>query len=119
MLVGGTSFCIYRDSGYNSRWFLEVPFQGSALSQAQKSFYKAMSSIHITIEWIFKEIKKQVYRSGLQDKYEAGRKPGRALISLLHVSEQLPQVHPPETKFKVFRVPPSVFRVPMYIHEDS
>lgn len=50
-------FCIYGDSGYNRRWYIEVPHQGSNLSAAQSAFNRAMSSVRITVEWIFKEVK--------------------------------------------------------------
>ena len=50
-------YCIYGDSGYNPRWFMEVPFQGATLSTAQLAFNKAMASVRISVEWVFKEIK--------------------------------------------------------------
>lgn len=55
--VDGVRYCIYGDSGYNARWYMEVPFQGATLSAAQKAFNKAMSSVRISVEWLFKEIK--------------------------------------------------------------
>jgi len=55
--VSGTRYCIYGDSGYNRRWYLEVPFKGTTLTPAQTAFNKAMSSIRISVEWIFKEVK--------------------------------------------------------------
>lgn len=53
----GKRYCIYGDSGYNRRWFMEVPNQGSNLTGNQKAFNKAMASVRITVEWIFKEVK--------------------------------------------------------------
>ena len=38
---------------------MEVPFQGSELSAAQRAFNKPMSSVRISVEWIFKEVKMQ------------------------------------------------------------
>ena len=35
MQMGGRQYCLYGDSGYSRRWFLEVPYQGSALSTQQ------------------------------------------------------------------------------------
>ena len=55
--IGARKFCVYSDSGYNPRWYLEVPFQGSNLSAQQRAYNKLMSSVRITVEWIFKEVK--------------------------------------------------------------
>ena len=55
--IGGKRYCIFGDSGYNRRWFMEIPFQGSNLSAQQVAFNKAVSSARITVEWIFKEVK--------------------------------------------------------------
>ena len=52
-------FCLYGESGYNRRWYMEVPFQGRELSAAQRAFNKAMSSVRIIVEWIFTEVKMQ------------------------------------------------------------
>ena len=55
--IDGKQYFIYRDSGYNRRTFMEVPFQSSNLTAAQKAFNGAMSSVRVTAEWLFKEIK--------------------------------------------------------------
>ena len=55
--ANGIRYCIYGDSGYNSRWFMEVPFQEARLTAAQKAFNTAMSAVRITVEWICKELK--------------------------------------------------------------
>ena len=55
--VDGVRYCIYGGSVYNARWFMEVPFQGATLSSAQLAFNKAMSSVRISVELLFKEIK--------------------------------------------------------------
>ena len=57
--IDGKRFCLFGDSGYNRRWYMEVPFQGSELSAAQRAFDRAMSSACISAEWIFKEVKMQ------------------------------------------------------------
>lgn len=59
LAVQGKRYCIYGDSGYNQRWFIDVPFQGSNVSPAQSAFNRAMSSVRISVEWIFKEVKMQ------------------------------------------------------------
>ena len=55
--VEGKKYCLYGDSGYSRRWFMEVPYQGRNLSAEQRAFNKSMSSSCITVEWIFKEVK--------------------------------------------------------------
>lgn len=57
LYIDGIQYCIYGDSGYNSRPYLEVPFQGSTLSGDQTAFNQAMSAARITVEWMFKEAK--------------------------------------------------------------
>lgn len=53
---GATRYCTFADSGYNERWFLRIPFQGSNLTASQTAFNKAMSSVRVTVS-VFKEIK--------------------------------------------------------------
>jgi hypothetical protein len=36
MTINGIQYCIYGDSGYNLHPFMEVPYQGSNLSEEQK-----------------------------------------------------------------------------------
>eukprot|EP00171_Calliarthron_tuberculosum_P009482 IDg9482t1 len=55
--IEGKRYCLYGDSGYSKRWYMEVPYQGSNLNAEQRALYKAMSSSRITVEWIFKETK--------------------------------------------------------------
>jgi len=50
-------FCVYGDSGYNNRAFLEIPFQGSNLSTHQRAFKSPMASAGGTVEWLYNEIK--------------------------------------------------------------
>lgn len=53
----GKQYCIYGDMGYNSRSFLHIPYDGSHLTAHQTAFNKAMSTIRIPVEWVFKEVK--------------------------------------------------------------
>lgn len=55
--IEGERFCIWGDPGYNNRWFLETPFQGANLSLAQKAFNTAISTVRITVEWAFEQVK--------------------------------------------------------------
>ena len=54
---GKEKFCLFGDSGYHERWYLIVPFTGTSMNPPQQLFNKSMSSVRISIEWIFKEIK--------------------------------------------------------------
>ena len=56
-LQDGTYFCIYSDSGYSRRWYLDIPFKGSFWSPDQLSFNEAMSAARVPVEWIIKEAK--------------------------------------------------------------
>ena len=56
--TNGRQFCLYGDSGYNPRIYLDVPFQGSNLSASQAVANANMSKSLVTVEWIFKEIKR-------------------------------------------------------------
>jgi len=55
----GKRYAIYVDSGYNARWFMEVPFQGANLFAARRAFKKSMSAVCVTVKWVFREIKMQ------------------------------------------------------------
>ena len=54
--IDGKQYCIYGYSVYTQRMFLEVPFQSSNLTAAQKAFNDAMSFVPVTVEWLFIEI---------------------------------------------------------------
>jgi nuclease HARBI1 len=79
LMVNGIQFCIYGDSGYNLRPYMEVPYQGSNLSEEQKSLNKAMSAIRITVEWIFKEVKQYWSTMDYKRKLRVGEFPVGAL----------------------------------------
>ena len=45
--------CIYGDPTYPLSVHLQAPFRGVALTEDQKRFNKAMSSVRVTVEWLF------------------------------------------------------------------
>ena len=49
----GLPLCIYGDPGYPLRGHLQAPFRGNHLTQLQKEFNKSMSSVRVSVEWIF------------------------------------------------------------------
>ena len=78
-MINGIQFCIYGDSGYNLRLYMEVPYQGSNLSEEQKSLNKAMAASRITVEWIFKEVKQYWSTMDYKRKLRVGEFPVGAL----------------------------------------
>ena len=57
LLSDGIQYCIYGDSGYNWREYLEIPFQGAHLGGDARAFNTAIATSRVTVEWMFKEIK--------------------------------------------------------------
>lgn len=57
LLINGQQHYIYGDSAYVLRAYLQVPFQGSALTDDQISFNAAMSKVRVSVEWGYKDIK--------------------------------------------------------------
>ena len=55
--VEGKQYCLYADSGYSERIYLQVPFQGENLPDVQRARNTAMPSGRVITVWIFKEIK--------------------------------------------------------------
>ena len=54
--VNGNQLCIYGDPAYPLRTHLLAPYQGVQITADQEAFNKSMSSCHIAVEWIFKDI---------------------------------------------------------------
>ena len=79
LFVDGKQYCVYGDSGYNRRSYMEVPIQGSHLSNAQKAFNAAMSRARVTVEWIFKEVKQYWSTVDFKRKMRSGESPVASL----------------------------------------
>lgn len=75
----------YWDCGYNSRPFMEVPFQGSNLTEAQHAFNKEMSRVRVTAEWAFNEI--MLYWSSMD--YKRKMRIGHTPIGALFLAAML------------------------------
>ena len=52
----GSVLCIYGDPAYPIRAHLLSPFQGARRTPNEKAFNKSMSSVRISVEWIFNDI---------------------------------------------------------------
>ena len=54
--ANGSPLCTYGDPAYPLRAHLQRPFEGNHFSQEQKDFHKSMKTVHVSVEWVFKEI---------------------------------------------------------------
>lgn len=48
--------CIYGDPAYPLRVHLQGPFQGAALTPQMEMFNASMSSVRVSVEWLFGDI---------------------------------------------------------------
>ena len=58
LMIDGRQFYIYGDSAYVLRPFLQIAFQGAALTEEQCQFNTEMNRLRTSVEWGFKDIKK-------------------------------------------------------------
>lgn len=49
----GQPMCIYGDPAYPLRVHLQAPFRGAVLTADMQDFNKSMSSIRVSVEWLF------------------------------------------------------------------
>ena len=54
--TGGQPMCIYGDPAYPLRVHLQGPFQGAALTPRMEMFNDSMSSVRVSVEWLFGDI---------------------------------------------------------------
>ena len=54
--LDGNPICIYRDPTYLQRVHLQVPFQNANLTPMMKEFNTTMSSVGVTMEWLFRDV---------------------------------------------------------------
>ena len=52
----GQPMCIYGDPAYPLRVHLQGPFQGAALTPQMEMFNDSMSSVRVSVEWLFGDI---------------------------------------------------------------
>lgn len=52
----GQSMCIYGDPAYPLRIQLQAPFRNAILTQEMQDFNSAMSSVRVSVEWLFGDI---------------------------------------------------------------
>ena len=55
--INGKQYCVYGDSGYNLRLYLQVPYQGAERPADERAFNLPMATGRITLDWLFKELK--------------------------------------------------------------
>ena len=51
-----TRLCIYEDPAYLLRPQLQAPFKGARITPIQNAWNKSMSSVRVSVEWIFGDI---------------------------------------------------------------
>ena len=49
----GEALCIYGDPAYPLRIHLQAPFRDVNLTDEMKAYNKAMSSVRVSVEWLF------------------------------------------------------------------
>ena len=54
--TGGQPMCIYGDPAYPLRVHLQGPFQGAVLTPQMEMFNASMSSVRVSVEWLFGDI---------------------------------------------------------------
>ena len=54
--TGGQPMCIYGDPAYPLRVDLQGPFRGAALTPQMEMFNDSMSSVRVSVEWLFGDI---------------------------------------------------------------
>lgn len=54
----GEALCIYGDPAYPLRIHLQAPFRDANPTDEMKAYNKAMSSVRVSVEWLFGEIVK-------------------------------------------------------------
>ena len=54
--TNGDPLCLYGDPAYPHRPQLQSPFKGARLTQNEMDWNSAMSSVRVTVEWVFKDI---------------------------------------------------------------
>jgi hypothetical protein len=52
----GQPMCVYGDPAYPLRPQLQAPFRGAVLTDDMKRFNTAMSSVRVSVEWLFGDI---------------------------------------------------------------
>lgn len=54
---GGMQYFRYGYRGYNSRLYVEIPFQSTPLSDGKRAFNESMLIARMTVKWMLKELK--------------------------------------------------------------
>ena len=102
MYEGGKQYCIYGDSRYNQRRFLEVPYQGSNLSAPHDAFNSAMSRERVTVEWYFKEVKLYWSTMDYKRKMRTGNSLWEIYIYRRDVADEPLKLRVPQLHLSIF-----------------
>lgn len=102
---------MYGDSGYNRRQSMEVPFQESNFNAARLVFNLAMSRVHVTVYWVFKEINIYFTTADYKRKMKIGESPlGTRYIAAMLLTNMKNSVYPNNIA-QFFKCEPPFFRM--------
>lgn len=54
--VGGRPMCVYGDPAYPHRVHFQAPFRNRLPTAKMLDFYRSMSSVRVSVEWLFGDI---------------------------------------------------------------
>ncbi|DAZ99510.1 TPA: hypothetical protein N0F65_005382 [Lagenidium giganteum] len=116
LLDGGeVQYVIYGDPAYARQSFLLSPFQGSALTTRQQAFNKKMSSVRVSVEWVFGDVLRYW---AFTDYHKNQKLHLQAVGNIYHIAVVLTNVmtclHGSQTR-RYFRLSPPSLRA--YLHE--
>ena len=70
-LPNGNPLCVYGDPAYPHRPQLQASFKGARITQVQKQWNKAISSVRVSVEWIFGDNRKLLQVSRFQKELKS------------------------------------------------
>ena len=86
--INGDPLFIYGDPAYPHRPRLQGPFKGARLTQNEKDWNSAMSSVRVSVEWIFKDIINYFKFLDLTVRFESSTQCSGKNVHCLHFTSQ-------------------------------
>ena len=71
----GNDLCIYGDPAYPLRRHLQAPFKGAVLTQQEKAYNTNMSSVRVSVEWVFGDVITQFKSNDFRKNLKLGLSP--------------------------------------------
>lgn len=98
--VDNVQYYVHVDSGYNRREVVDVPFQRAHLTAVQRATNRSTSSVRVTLEWLYKEVK--LYWSTVNFKRK------RVALLGLHASKENSKLPLSEYSILVVQLPSAI-----------